>query len=139
LGYFNQSIEKINNNQGFIIGAQIPIFRSGIGNNAKASQINILKTQSQADNFKLQLTTSYITAVQDYNKYNKSLQYYQSTGLLMADKIFSSAQTAYTQGEINYVEYVQSIQQATFIKTEYLQALNNYNQSIIYLNYLISK
>ena len=139
LGYVNQSIDKVNNFQGFIIGAQIPLFKSGIGNIATASHINALKTQSQADNFKLQLNTQYTTAIQDFKKYNQSLQYYQQTGLFMADKILSSAQTAYTQGEINYVEYVQSIQQATFIKTDYLQTLNNFNQSVINLNYLISK
>ena len=139
LGYFNQSIDNINNFQGFIIGLQLPLFKSGVGNTAKASQLNMMKVQSDADNFKLELNTEYISAIQDFNKYNLSLQYYQATGLQMAEKILNNAQSAYQQGEINYVEYVQSIQQATFIKTNYLQTLNNYNQSVIYLNYLINK
>ncbi|MBA3649045.1 MAG: CusA/CzcA family heavy metal efflux RND transporter [Chitinophagales bacterium] len=138
-GYFNQSMDNAKGFQGYIIGAQIPLFKSGVGNNSRASHFNVMKTQSEADNFKLQLNTEYSTAIQNFNKYKQSLQYYQSSGLQMADKILSSAQIGYQEGEINYVEYVQSIKQAIFIKTDYLQTLNNYNQSVIYLNYLISK
>lgn len=138
-GYFNQSIDRITGFQGFLIGAQIPLFKSGVTNTVKASQLGIKISESDFQNFKLQLSTQYITAIQGFNKYNQSLQYYQTTGVQLANKILSSATKGYQQGEIDYVEYVQSIQQAILLKTDYLQTLNNYNQAVIYLNYLLRK
>ena len=40
------------------------------------------------------------------------------------------------KGEIGYVEYIQNLTQATNIKSQYLDYLNQYNQTIININYL---
>jgi len=43
------------------------------------------------------------------------------------------------KGEIGYVEYIQNLTQSVNIKTQYLQSLNELNQTIININYLTGK
>ena len=43
------------------------------------------------------------------------------------------------KGEIGYVEYIQHLTQAILIKSEYLNSLNQFNQTVININYLTGK
>jgi cobalt-zinc-cadmium resistance protein CzcA len=57
----------------------------------------------------------------------------------LASKLASSANTAYKEGEIGYVAFITSLEQAMEIKISYLAKLNSYNQTIIKINYLTGK
>ena len=57
----------------------------------------------------------------------------------MAESIISAAQHSYKAGDIGYIECIQNIKDAIKIKTDYLAAINNYNQTIIQLNYLLNR
>jgi cobalt-zinc-cadmium resistance protein CzcA len=43
---------------------------------------------------------------------------------------------AYENGEIDYFQYIQSLENAAMIELDYLDNLNNYNQTVLELNYL---
>ena len=51
----------------------------------------------------------------------------------------SNAQKSLENGAIDYVEYVQNVDQALELKLGYLNTLNEYNQAIIDLQYLIGE
>ena len=44
---------------------------------------------------------------------------------------------SYKHGEIDFFQYIQSIETASHIELTYLDNLNAYNQTIITINYLI--
>ena len=46
---------------------------------------------------------------------------------------------SYLAGNIDYVEYVLNLDKALSIKSNYLQTLNDYNQSIIAIDKLLGK
>jgi cobalt-zinc-cadmium resistance protein CzcA len=69
----------------------------------------------------------------------EQVKYYQNEGLQMAESIINAAQRSYKAGDIGYIEYIQSIKDAIKLKTDYLVVLNNYNQTIIQLNYLLNR
>ena len=54
-----------------------------------------------------------------------------------AELILVQAGKAYRGGEIGYIEYLQSLKNAIAIKSNYLQSLNLYNQSVVKIEFLL--
>ena len=77
--------------------------------------------------------------LQEYKKNKASLLYYETKGLQLADKLFSSTNKAYKEGEVGYVEYITTLEQSAQIKRDYLDRLNLYNQTVNEINYLTGK
>ena len=46
------------------------------------------------------------------------------------------AQQSYKNGEIDFFDYIQSLENAKDIELQYLENLNAYNRTVIALNYL---
>jgi cobalt-zinc-cadmium resistance protein CzcA len=70
------------------------------------------------------------------NKYDQMLSYYQDEGENLSQEIFKTAKYSFENGEINFFQYLQSIENALEILLDYMQNLNQYNQTAIELNYL---
>ena len=100
--------------------------------NSEIAQLNFEQT-------KLDVNSVLVANFQEYEKHNASLMYYETKGLQLADKLFSSANTAYKEGEIGYVAYITILEQAVQIKKDYLTRLNLYNQTVNEINYLTGK
>jgi hypothetical protein len=63
------------------------------------------------------------------------LQFYNSFGLAHAEKILHTAQVKLNTEEIDYLDFTEKIAEAFKIKLDYLETLNLYNQTAIYLEY----
>jgi len=50
--------------------------------------------------------------------------------------IMKTATRQYRAGNIDYLQYIQYFDQATRIRLNYLNVLNNYNKNVIELQYL---
>ena len=70
----------------------------------------------------------------DYFK--QSYSYYDEEGKNLSEEIFKTAKFSYKSGEINFFEYIQSLENAFGILLTYLDNLNLYNQTVIKINYL---
>ena len=152
LGYFNQSltgIQTINGKEeyfdrskrfnGFNVGLSIPF--TYFSNTAKIKSLNY-KQQAltlEADHGKLLLQTQLQNAFQQYNQNMAQYNYYKSNALPNAELMISIAKTTYRSGEIGYIEYLQAMQTASEVKLNYLQSINQLNQSIININFLINR
>ena len=78
----------------------------------------------------------YQTYINDFYKAKNSLDYYTSNGITQADTITRISQISYEKGEIGYVEYIQNLKTAVEIHLQRTNAVNDYNQTIIMLNYV---
>ena len=67
------------------------------------------------------------------------VDYYENKAIPQADLILDNAQKSFENGAINYVEYVHSIDAVLVIRYSYLEMLNDYNQSVIAVEYLIGR
>jgi len=85
------------------------------------------------------LQTQYGESYRQMRKYFATVSYYQAQGLAQTDEQIRIAQVAFRYGEIGYIEFVQNITLAVQSKLQYLAALNQYNQSVITLNFLTGK
>jgi len=121
------------------IGLGIPLFygsqRAKI--NASKSFQKITETNYLAE---LQLfNIEYQKAITQYLNLSRSVDYYEQTGLTNAMLISDTANKQFANGGINYLEWVMLTNQAISLRNEYLISVNNLNESIIQLNYFISK
>ena len=138
-GYFNQQIEGVKNFTGFQVGIKIPLFFWSQKGKTQAAKKNSEIAQMNYEQTKLNINAVLQSKLQDYEKHNASLLYYETKGQQLADKLFSSANKAYKEGEVGYVEYITTLEQSAQIKRDYLDKLNLYNQTVNEINYLTGK
>ena len=53
-----------------------------------------------------------------------------------SEEIIKTAERTFKEGEIDFFQYIQSIETATEIELTYLNNINAYNQTVIAINYL---
>jgi cobalt-zinc-cadmium resistance protein CzcA len=70
------------------------------------------------------------------NQLNKALAYYEEEGAALSDEILKTANGSFRNGEIDFYQYIQSLESAYEVKLEYLDKLNEYNTIVIEINYL---
>ncbi len=152
IGYFNQSligVQNINGTDqyfdgskrftGLQIGVSIPLWFVPQTARIKAAEINKKSVESNVEQYQTNLQSQYTQAILDYTKNKNTLEYLESSALPNAELLVKQADKGFKSGEIGYVEYLQGIKNAIQIRSNYLNSLNLYNQSVIKLEYLLGK
>ena len=139
LGVNTQSLDKENPFYYGSVGINIPLFRSGIKAKTQVAELETEIAKKELDKSQQELVTLFLQQFQLQKQYSEQLNFYKTEGLSMAETIVNSAQRLYKSGDIGYIEYTQNLKDANKIKTDYLIAINNYNQTIINIQYLLNK
>jgi cobalt-zinc-cadmium resistance protein CzcA len=122
---------------GFEIGLSVPLFFGGQRAKTKAAGREMEMLRIRQEEAALNMSREYQTVMNDYLNAKNILDYYQNRGgNRQAGEIARISQLSYEKGEIGYVEYVQNLKSAAEIHLQYADAINNYNQTVILLNYL---
>jgi len=139
--FFSQRIYGLKDPySGFSITAAFPLF----GMKAYKSKVALAtaETELQKKQFEYDsqiINSKSIEALQEVQKNNSLLSFYEETGLKQADEIIKAASLAYRAGEIGFAEVSQFLSQSIDIQKNYLEVLNSYNQSVIQYNYYINQ
>jgi len=125
---------------GFSVSASFPVFSLG----AYKSKVKVANAEMEVQQRKLEYDTQVFqtnkgNALAEIDKNSALLQFYESSGLKQADAIIKAASLGYRTGEINFAELSQFLSQAIGIRQNYLEVLNQYNQSAIQYNYFNNK
>lgn len=150
LGFFTQTLIGIQDTEsasgaiatssdrftGFQVGLAIPLWFIPHQGRVKAAEYNRQSAESNYHYFSKTLQGQYQQAMQEYTKNKNSLDYYTTSALPNAELILKQTLLAFSNGEIGYAEYLLGVQKAIAIKEGYLLTLNDYNQSIIYIEFL---
>ncbi len=152
IGYFNQSLIGYQNTNGtdqyfdaskrftgFQVGISIPLWFVPQAARIKSAGINQQVVQSNYEQYQVNIQGQYNQAMQEFLKDKNTIAYYEQNALPNADLLIKQADKGFKSGEIGYVEYLQVLKNALSIKANYLQALNQYNQSVIALEFLMGK
>lgn len=139
LGVNTQSLEKVNPFYYGSVGINIPLFRNGINAKTQVAKLETEIAKKELEKSQQELATLYLQQFQLQKQFAEQLNFYKTEGLPMAETIVNSAQRLYKSGDIGYIEYTQNLKDAYKIKTDYLTAMNNYNQTIINIQYLLNK
>ena len=125
--------------QSFQIGLGIPVFYGAQKAQIKAAQT---ETDIARNNYELGLqsiTSQWQMAIQQYRHYESVIQFYENGGLLNARVMKTAADNQFEAGAIDYLDWVMVISQYISIESDYLDAVNAYNSTIIQMQYLMGK
>lgn len=108
---------------------------------SQRSQIKAAKTQQQAiasmsEDQQRQLGSRYQMLLTELEKQQQALINYNESGKQLAEKLLSGSDLAYRNGEIDFLQYTQLLEQAISIKTQHLNDLLQYNLTVLDINYL---
>lgn len=152
VGYFNQSLmgtEIINGQQevigperrftGIEVGVALPIWIRPQAARVAAARVSENIARSNAALFEKNIKGQLIQLFEQHEKNRKSLAYFESDALPVADLILESAEKSFKLGAIDYIEYTQALTRALVIRSNYLDALNSYNQSVLNIKFLLGR
>jgi cobalt-zinc-cadmium resistance protein CzcA len=124
--------------QSIQVGVGIPIFTAAQKAKINSEKVNKLIAESNYSVGLQSLNFAYRSAMIEFEKYQKTVEYFEKTALNNSTLISITAQQQLVNGSINYLEWVTLINQATAIKNEYIEAVKSLNESTIQINYLVN-
>lgn len=152
VGYFSQTMQGTTDVNGLprIFGAgdrfagiqagiTIPLWYAPFSAKIKAARLKEKAAEASAGQFSRSLGGKYRSLLDELEKYRKSVDYYEKQALPEAEIIIDQSIRSYKAGALDYLEYVLSLGRALSIKQNYLEALNNYNQTVINIEYITGK
>ncbi|MCK9219504.1 MAG: CusA/CzcA family heavy metal efflux RND transporter [Bacteroidales bacterium] len=120
-------------------GIAIPLwFGPGISK-SKAARLQEKVSQANADYYSGSLSDNYRSLLDEHAKYDASVDYYEQQALPEANLIIEQSTRTYKAGALDYLEYVITLNRALDIRQNYLDALDNYNQTIINIDFITGK
>jgi cobalt-zinc-cadmium resistance protein CzcA len=112
-------------------GIAIPLWFAPYSAKAKAAKLKEKIAQTDAENYSKSLSGGYRSLMLEFSKNSNSVDYYEKQAIPEADLIIEQATRSYKGGAMDYLDYILSLNRALNIKQNYLDALNDYNQTII--------
>jgi cobalt-zinc-cadmium resistance protein CzcA len=152
IGYFSQTMQgtqEVNGVSrtfaagdrftGIQAGIAIPLWFAPYASKAKAAKIKELAAIANAGYYSQSLLGQYRSLLDELEKYRTSVEYYEKQAIPEANLIIDQAIRSYRAGALNYLDYVLSLSRALSIKQNYLDALNDYNQTIVNIEFTMGK
>jgi cobalt-zinc-cadmium resistance protein CzcA len=149
IGYFSQTIQgiqEVNNIPttfgsgdrfiGIQAGISLPLWIVPYTSKVRAAKINQEIAASDAEYYTKYLSSTYKSLFDEYKKYSGTVDFYEMQAVPEADLIIDQSTRSYKAGALDYLDYVLSLNRALEIKQNYLDALNNFNQTIINIEYI---
>lgn len=136
-GYTNQQIEGVKGLNAYSVGLRIPLFINEKKAAVQVAQLNQQIVEQERELVLTQLQQELFQLMQAYQHAAVTLEYYESRGLALAELLKKTATESYQLGEAGYVEFIDGLERSSQIKRDYLLTLNNLNQTILRINYLI--
>ena len=124
---------------GLQAGIAFPLWIAPYASRTKAAKIKELVAQTDASNYSKSLSGNYNSLLGEYRKFGSSLEYYEKQAIPEANLIIEQATLSYKAGAMDYLDYILNLNRALSIRQSYLDALNNYNQTIISIEFITGK
>ncbi len=138
-GYFNQGERDTKWNNRFRFGITIPLWFGQYRSNINAAKTEQQVIQSKQEGLHQELSAQVINASSEMHANWQSVQYYQQTGLRKAQEVITTSQRFFVSGEIDYISLMRNNNDAYSIYQKYLEAVRNYNLSVINYQYLMGQ
>ncbi|SOD79227.1 CusA/CzcA family heavy metal efflux RND transporter [Spirosoma fluviale] len=119
------------------LGISVPLLGQAQKARINAARLGEQLAQTELQQQQFALSQQLTQAVQQFEQYRDALAYYEQNGLAQATLIQTNARRAFSSGDIGYVEFSLALQQALTIRSSYVDLLNDYNQSVLYINYIL--
>jgi cobalt-zinc-cadmium resistance protein CzcA len=151
-GYFSQTItgtQEVNGVSrnfghdyrftGLQAGLSIPIWITPFRARTKAAAISENIARNDAEYYLKTLAGNYSSLLDEFSKFSSTVEYYEKQAVPEAELIINQAALSYKAGALDYLDYVLTLNRALAIKQNYLDALNECNQTIISIESITGK
>ena len=135
-GYFNQGERNTPVANRFRFGITVPLWFGQYKANISAAKTALEIAKQKTGGLQQQLSLQLIQAQNELVANEQAFNYYQQTGIKKADEIIITAKRFFESGENDFIGYLRNIDEAYRIQLKYLEAIRNYNQSILSIKYL---
>jgi cobalt-zinc-cadmium resistance protein CzcA len=132
-GYFYQDIGAFKGLNGWKIGLAFPFWYLPGNAAIKKAKIERDIALNTLENQKFIIDKEIENLLFNLNKYFKQIEFFKRHALVQADELISTAGIQFEKEEIDYFEYIQGISTGLNLKMDYLETINNYNQTAIQL------
>ncbi len=136
VGYYNQGPKETTTQLRFRFGLTLPVWFGQYRSRTAAAQTGLQLAQQRTASQAQTLAVDLQQARGDFDKFRQSLAYYETTGLRQADDLINTARRLVDNGQTDFVSFLRTTNDAYAIRQRYLDALRNYNQSILTITYL---
>lgn len=123
---------------GMQAGLAIPLFFGADKARIAAAKTEIAIRQNEYDDYRVGLLADYQLLLAEAATYLEGIQYYTDFGAKLSQETLFSAEKAYKNGEIDFLQYTLLLDNATKIQTTYLHNLYFYNTTVTEANYLLN-
>ncbi|WP_413512398.1 CusA/CzcA family heavy metal efflux RND transporter [Myroides odoratus] len=123
----------------YTVGIAIPIFFGSQAKKIKAMKYSVEQVELEKSYLHKQLSESVQQQLEIIRAQQSVIDYYKDNALLNASIIQDHANKSYNNGDISYVEYIQSVETALNIQINYLEAVLQYNLGHNALHYLVNQ
>ena len=137
LEYFRGSNKGLSQSlNGFLVGIALPILYSGNVSKTKVAKLELESWETQMQNENQKITAFVESKKSELLKYQEAINYYNQQGKKLGEEILKVANMSYKQGEIDFFQYIQSLENATIIEVEYLDNVLLFNKTQLDYQYL---
>ena len=135
--YFKQKIGNDADFWGVEFGLGIPLwFWWEPTGNIREANYEFKIASSNEVNIKTSIENNVNQAYEEYENSQRQTRFFNEEALQEVNEVLRQAKISYEEGAIDYVEYLQALQIVYETRTQYLNAVYNYNKSIIKLENL---
>ena len=135
--YFrSEDVSSNNSVNSFQAGISIPLAFWGKSSKITSKKIAFDMAQEESLEANFKLKSKYAILMEELQKNEAQLTYFNENGNTIANAILKTATASYKNGEIDFFQYIQSIENANQLHIDYLMYLNAYNQIALEINYL---
>jgi cobalt-zinc-cadmium resistance protein CzcA len=121
---------------GFQIGVGIPLFYFGNKAKSKVAQLELQSWEQQKQYEEQKIDKYSSQKINELAKYQEAINYYNQYGKKLSEEIIKVGNRSYKQGEIDFFQYIQSLENATTIQMDYLDNVLQFNKTQLDLQYL---
>ena len=91
------------------------------------AQLELESWEQQRQNQELKMDAFVNQKQNELAKFEEAINYYTNYGKNLSSEITKVAESSYKNGEIDFFQYIISLENATTIQVDYLEAVLNYN------------
>ncbi len=134
-GYFYQDIYPVKGLSGWQVGISVPLLAFSQSAKIRQAKIDAEIALNQLEYIEYSTNKTIENLIIELNKYFRQTEYFNQIALPQSDEIVRNAVLQFKKENIDYSEYLQLILSAYEIRLQYLETINNYNQTAIQLEF----
>jgi cobalt-zinc-cadmium resistance protein CzcA len=121
---------------GFQVGLSVPILFGGTKAKINVANLELQSWEQQKQNEQTKIDKFITQKKSELLKHEEGIKYYKEYGEKLAKEIIKVADMSYKHGEIDFFQYITSLENATSIQVDYLENVLQYNKTQFDLHYL---